>query len=81
MTNRFPDHARVVFIGDSITAAGTWIAHIYDHYLRNFPDSDIRIFNTGISGGSTVSALKYFEENIMVYKPTHAVIMRAGWKR
>ena len=47
---RFPDHARVVFIGDSITAAGTWIAHIYDYYLRNFPWSGIRMFNSGISG-------------------------------
>lgn len=73
--NRFPDHARVVFIGDSITAAGLWIAHIYDHYLRNFPDAGIRMYNTGISGGSTGSALLYFEENIMAYRPTHAVIM------
>ena len=72
---RFPDHSRIVFIGDSITAAGMWIAHIYDHYLRNFPQSDIRMFNAGISGGSTRSALKHFDENIMVYRPTHAVIM------
>ena len=72
---RFPDHARVVFIGDSITAAGTWIAHIYDYYLRNFSDADIRMYNSGISGGSARSALMYFEENSMVYRPTHAVIM------
>lgn len=72
---RFPDHARVVFIGDSITAAGTWIAHIYDYYLRNFPDADIRMYNSGISGGSARSALMYFEKNTMVYRPTHAVIM------
>lgn len=72
---RFPDHARVVFIGDSITAAGTWIAHIYDHYLRHFPDSDIRMYNAGISGGSTGSALLYFEEDAMACQPTHAVIM------
>jgi len=73
--NRFPDHARVAFIGDSITAAGWWIAHVYDHYLRNFPASDIRMFNAGISGGSAKSALMFFEKNIMVYRPTHAVIM------
>ncbi len=72
---RFPNHARVAFIGDSITAAGLWIAHIYDHYLKHFPDADIRMYNTGISGGSAGSALLYFEENIMVYRPTHAVIM------
>lgn len=75
MAKRFPDHARVAFIGDSITAAGTWIAHIYDYYMKNFPDADIRMYNTGISGGSTQSALMYFEENIMIYRPTHAVIM------
>ena len=72
---RFPDHARVVFIGDSITAAGTWIAHIYDHYLRHFPESGVRMYNSGISGGSARSALMYFEENSMIYRPTHAVIM------
>jgi len=72
---RFPNHARVVFIGDSITAGGIWIAHVYDHYLKNFPDADIRMYNTGISGGSVKSALLYFEKNIMRYDPTHAVIM------
>ena len=72
---RFPDHARVAFIGDSITAAGTWIAHVYDHYLKHFPEADIRFYNTGISGGSARSALMYFDDNIMVYRPTHAVIM------
>ena len=29
--NRFPDHARVLFIGDSITCNGRWIAHVYDY--------------------------------------------------
>ena len=74
--NRFPDHARVVFIGDSITCGGIWIAHIYDNYLRHFPKSDIRMYNAGISGGSAVSALEYYDRgNGENYKPTHAVIM------
>ena len=72
---RFPDNARVLFIGDSITATGTWISHIYDHYLRNFPDSGIRMYNAGISGGSVGSALMYLEDNGLNYQPTHAVIM------
>ncbi len=73
---RFPDHARVLFIGDSITCNGTWIAHIYDYYLRNFPDADIRMYNSGISGGSCGSALKYYDVgNGDNYQPTHAVIM------
>ncbi len=72
---RFPDHSRVVFIGDSITAAGWWVAHVYDHYLRNFPDADIHMYNAGIAGAMVKTALHYFEENIMIYQPTHAVIM------
>lgn len=75
---RFPDNARVLFIGDSITAAGTWISHIYDHYLRNFPSSGIRMYNAGISSGSVRSALMYLEENGLNYQPTHAVIMPQG---
>lgn len=73
---RFPDHARVLFIGDSITCGGIWIAHIYDYYLRHFPQADIRMYNAGISGGSTISALEYYDQgNGDNYRPTHAVIM------
>lgn len=75
MSPRFPDHSRVVFIGDSITAVGLWVAHVYDHYLRAFPDADIRMYNAGISGGSAVSALRYLDDNGLNYRPTHAVIM------
>ena len=74
--NRFPDHARVLFIGDSITCGGLWIAHIYDHYLRHFPDAGIRMYNAGISGGSCASALLYYDAgNGENYRPTHAVVM------
>ena len=74
--NRFPDHARVLFIGDSITCNGRWIAHVYDYYLRHFPDADIRVYNSGISGGSVTSALRYFEPyNGAQFRPTHAVVM------
>jgi len=74
--NRFPDHSRVLFIGDSITCVGLWIAHIYDCYLRHFPQSDIRFYNAGISGGSTESALMYYDRgNGGQFEPTHAVIM------
>lgn len=73
---RFPDHARVLFIGDSITRNGAWIALVYDHYLRHFPGADIHVYNSGISGGSLTSALRYFEPyNGAQFPPTHAVIM------
>ena len=71
---RFPDGARVVFIGDSLVAANQTLWRITDFYKTHFPHSGIRFFNCGISGGTAATALRFLEENIMVHKPTHAVI-------
>ena len=73
---RFPDGARVLFIGDSITNTGLFMAHVYDCYLRRFPGAGIRMYNAGVSGGSTASALAYYDRgNGENYRPTHAVVM------
>lgn len=72
--NRFPDGARVVFIGDSLVAANQTLWRIVDYYKTHFPHSGIRFFNCGISGGTAATALRFLEENILVHKPTHAVI-------
>ena len=72
---KFQKDARVCFIGDSITANGTWIAHIFDYYRKNCPEMRVKLFNTGISGGYAVCALKHLEKNTLVYEPTAAVIM------
>lgn len=71
----FPKGARVVFIGDSLTSGGTWVSHVYDQYLRNDPHCGIRMYNCGISGGCTTSAIDSLEENGWFYRPTHAVIL------
>lgn len=71
---RFPDNARVVFIGDSLVAANQTLWRIVDFYKTHFPDSGIRFFNCGISGGTAATALRFLNENILVHKPTHAVI-------
>jgi len=72
---KFQKDARVCFIGDSITANGTWIAHIFDYYRKNCPEMRVKLFNTGISGGYAVCALKHLRKNTLVYEPTAAVIM------
>ena len=71
---RFPDNARVVFIGDSLVAANQTLWRIVDFYKTHFPNSGIRFFNCGISGGTAATALRFWEENILIHKPTHAVI-------
>jgi lysophospholipase L1-like esterase len=72
--NRFPDGARVAFIGDSLVAANQTLARIVDFYGREFPDSGIRFFNCGISGGTAATARRFLTENVLVHRPTHAVI-------
>ncbi len=73
---KFPRGARVIFIGDSITCKGTFIAHIQDYYLSHFPEDKVKCFNAGISGGTVKkSALPFLERDLKDYDPTHAVIM------
>lgn len=77
MAKRFPDGARVCFLGDSITAHNKHVARIADYYEKNFPDSGIRFFNCGVSGGTLESLLTYFDDDTRRRRPTHAVIMLA----
>lgn len=71
---RFPDGARVVFIGDSLVAANQTLARIVDFYAKEFPNSGICFFNCGISGGTVATARRFLEEDILVHRPTHAVV-------
>ncbi len=72
--NRFPDNSRVVFIGDSITAANLALPRIIHAYKTQYPDSKIRFFNCGVAGGTSKFALTVYATDIQRYKPTHAVI-------
>lgn len=77
MAERFPDGARVCFLGDSITAYHKHVARIADHYEKNFPDSGIKFFNCAVGGGTLESLLTYFDDDTRRRRPTHAVIMMA----
>ncbi len=72
----FPDDARVMMIGDSITCNGSCVAHLQEYYLSHFPERRVRFFNSGVSGGRAASSgLRYLEDDMALYKPTHAVVM------
>ncbi len=73
--SRFPDNARVCFIGDSITHNNLHLAHIVAYYRENFPESRVEFYNCGISGGTLTTTLNCFDEDILPHNPTHAVIM------
>ena len=72
---RFPDGARVCFLGDSITQANGFVAYIAEYYQDNFKESNINFYNCGIGGTSSASLFQFFESDVKVHKPTHIVLM------
>ncbi len=74
MIERFPNGARVCFIGDSLTAQNAVQWMTVDCYKRNLPDTKIEVFNCGVAGGTAVAALQYLNDDVFIHNPTHAVI-------
>ena len=72
---RFPDGARVCFVGDSITAVYDFEGQIAQYYRDNFRDSNVRIYNCGVSGGRAWTQLNFLEKDTLIHSPTHAVVM------
>ncbi len=72
---RFPDGARVCFVGDSITATFNYEGRIAAFYRDNFRESKIRIYNCGVAGGRAAYQLSFLEKDTLVHNPTHAVVM------
>lgn len=62
-------------IGDSITHGGRYHAFLYLFYTTRFPDHDIRLINSGISGDSAGGACRRLEWDILVHKPTAATVL------
>lgn len=73
--SRFPDGARVCFIGDSITHNNIHLAHIVAYYREHFPEAKVEFYNCGIAGGAVSTTLNAFDTDILPHDPTHAVIM------
>ena len=71
---RFPNGARVCFVGDSLVNENLIVSFIADCYRNNFPNEDIRFFNCGTAGGTAEFALKVFQDDVLRFKPTHAVV-------
>ncbi len=71
----FDKNSRVVFVGNSITNMGMFHNNIFLYHVTRFPEKNIYMFNCGVSGDVTWGVLDRMEEDILVHKPTHAVIM------
>ncbi len=74
MAQRFPDGARVCFVGDSLTAQNHVLPRVIAYYQTHFPNSDITFFNCGVAGGTAAYARTILEEDVLVHRPTHVVV-------
>ncbi len=72
---RFPDGARVAFVGDSITATFEYEAIIANYYMENFPEANVRVYDSGVAGGTARWANIFLQDDILCHKPTHAFVM------
>lgn len=73
--NRFPTFSRVCFVGDSITAAGNYTEFVAQFYASYLKSSGVRFYVGAVPGGTAASQNVFFENDIMVYKPDHVVVM------
>jgi lysophospholipase L1-like esterase len=66
---------RVCFVGNSITQNGEFHHNILQYYVTRYPKQPVSFFNAGIKGDVTSGILQRIDEDIMIHKPTHVVIM------
>jgi len=74
-TTFFQKNDRVCFVGNSITNQGEFHHNILLYHITRFPNAPLVFFNCGISGNKTENVLSRMEDDILVNKPTKAVIM------
>ena len=71
----FKDGERVVFLGDSITHGGRYVADLQFWWLLRHPDSNVKIFNAGICGQRANHGLERFDWDVAPLKPTRIFIL------
>ena len=70
----FPKNARVIFTGDSITAHTKYTARVKDHYDKHHLELNVKFASGAAAGASLTHLIKFFDELIMPFKPTHATV-------
>lgn len=68
------DGDRVVFLGDSITAARTYGKIIENYTLLRYPDRKVRFVNAGVGGDTAAGGLKRLQRDVFAHKPTVLIV-------
>jgi lysophospholipase L1-like esterase len=65
---------RVVWLGDSITAAHTYGRYVETYFLLRRPDLKLTFINAGIGGHSALNGLNRLEQDVLSHRPTVVVV-------
>ena len=71
----FKNNERVVFFGDSITHGGLFHSHALRVQALRHPSSNVRIYNGGISGGTSGGGFARIDSDILSKNPDRVFIM------
>jgi lysophospholipase L1-like esterase len=71
----FKQSDRVCFVGNSITNNGEFHHNILLFHITRFPHIPATVYNCGVSGDNTERVIRRMENDILVNKPTKAIIM------
>lgn len=65
---------RVVWLGDSITAAYMYGRYVETFFLLRRPDLNLTFINAGVGGNSALDGLNRLDRDVLVHRPTVVVI-------
>lgn len=71
----FNKNDTIVFLGDSITAAGLWVNEIYEFFIDNMPEKKIKIYNSGNPGDKTWQAINRLNYDCLTHNPDYVSIL------
>lgn len=74
-TYTFDKSARICFVGNSITYTGGFHHDIQTFYITRYPNRKMTFFNCGIPGDVATHVLDRMDDDILIHKPTHVVLM------
>lgn len=71
----FAKGSRVVFVGDSITNNGTFIAQTLKYYAAKYPEDKVEMYMAGVKGGTAEGGKTYLAEQVLALNPDYVSIM------
>lgn len=71
----FENNSVVCFLGDSVMSGSLMEEYIFEYYLKKFPHSGIRVYDTAVGGGTAKFGLERLDEDLFTHNPTDVFVM------